>query len=81
MELAQTMNVDFSRALVPAQDMVRPVVAVGQRGLVPFSHEDRPRGEIRFVGYGNAGEKCIYGNAGRPIHESPRAGALLDIYV
>ncbi|MBN1104313.1 MAG: hypothetical protein JXL84_12925 [Deltaproteobacteria bacterium] len=81
MEAAIAMNVDFSRTLVPAHDMIRPVLAVQQRGLVPFSQEDRPRGAIRFVGYGGAGERCIYGTAGRPIHESPDAGALLDIYV
>ena len=75
------MEVDVTRALVPVQGLVQPLVGVHEKAVTKFSMHDQPRGGMRFLGYGHTRGGQLYGQGGRPLSEERAGGSLVNLYV
>jgi hypothetical protein len=75
------MNTDNVTALVPVRSMIEPVSALGRREIAHYRYRDRPRGGLRFLGYGPVRGDLVYGPSGRRTKGRVMSGGMVDVYV
>jgi hypothetical protein len=74
------VNADVATALVPVRAWIQPLYAVSQQRMMPYRGNERPQGEMRFLGYRLPRETVFYGPSGRALQDGSQ-GNLVDLYV
>lgn len=75
------MNVEAVRSLVPVQDLIQPVTSTERNDVTGDRFNGRPRGGVRFMGYGFTASEPAYGPSGRAHGNRTLNGGIVDIYV
>jgi hypothetical protein len=74
------VKAEISTALIPVQLWDQTLKPIARSGMVPYRQDDHPRGEMRFLGYGEGADSNSYSRGGREA-TGPQQGMLVDLYI
>jgi hypothetical protein len=75
------MGIDASRALVPFNGLIHPVMGTGHKEIDQYESRNRHLNRTFSGGFGSDRMNRIYGRFGKEYKDSPGRGENIDIYV
>ena len=75
------MSIDTSRALVPFNGLVPPVIGTERKEIDHYEGRDRPMTRTVFSGSRSDRMTRLYGRHGREYRDGPGRGENIDMYV